>query len=359
MQNAQEFLPKPHSPLIIDAHVHLAGLGDSGSGCFIARRKFNSLLYKLIRSKLGIYRAHRKGRLDVEYLNRLERDLQAAVDHSALNAVVLFAHERLHDDDGHVNPARQKLHVPNEYVFKFCESSALAGRALPAMSVHPYRADAIDETEKWIARGAVAMKWLPNSQNIDGRDPRCLRVFRLLAQRGIPLIAHTGGEHTVSIVRPEYGDPELLRPALDAGVTVILAHCGSKSGLFDTDWLPTFIKNAHAYPNCYGDTSAFCTPGRTRWLPKLIREEGLAEKLIHGSDYPVPPLAWSAVLTLGLRKTLTAQRVWSFLERDMRIKRDFGMPEQVFTNFSRIAPRGAIERWITYEKAGSREICEN
>ena len=323
---------------IIDAHVHLAGLGDSGSGCFIAPRKFNSLLYRLMRKKLGIYRAHRDGRLDEEYLARLERDVKTAVECSALDAAVLFAHDRLYSDNGEVAPERQELHVPNEYLFKCCEAPALKGRLLPAMSVHPYRPDALDETLRWIERGAVAMKWLPNSQNIDPRDRRCAPIYRALAERGVPLIAHTGGEHTVSIVRAEFGDPQLMQPALDQGVTVILAHCGSKSGLFDTDWLPAFVKLARTQPRCYGDTSAFCTPGRTRWIGRLLREEGLAAKLIHGSDYPVPPFAWGAAFKLGLRKTLELQRVWSYLERDIRIKRELGMPEEVFTNFARLMP---------------------
>jgi predicted TIM-barrel fold metal-dependent hydrolase len=336
-----DMLKATHLP-IIDAHVHLAGVGDSGSGCHIAAHKFNSLLYKLMRKKLGIYRAHRDGRLDVEYLTRLERDVQTAIDHSALDGAVVFAHDRLYSDNGEVSPARQELYVPNDYLFACCERPALRGRLLPAMSVHPYRFDALDETLRWIERGAAAMKWLPNSQNIDPRDQRCIPIYRALAEHGVPLIAHTGGEHTVTIVRAELGNPCLLQPALDEGVTVILAHCGSKSGLFDTDWLPAFVKLARSQPNCYGDTSAFCTPGRTRWIGRLINE-GIARKLIHGSDYPVPPYAWGAAAKLGIQKTLELQRVWSYLERDIRIKRELGMPEEVFTNFARIMPPERIQ----------------
>jgi len=41
------------------------------------------------------------------------------------------------------------------------------------------------------------------------------------APRKIPLIAHTSGEHTVSLIRPEFGDPMRLEPALDRGVKLI------------------------------------------------------------------------------------------------------------------------------------------
>ena len=40
---------------IIDIHTHLAGLGQGGTQCFIAPRKFNSPLYRLMRAQLGIY----------------------------------------------------------------------------------------------------------------------------------------------------------------------------------------------------------------------------------------------------------------------------------------------------------------
>src|SRR5207237_1699976 len=52
---------------------------------------------------------------------------------------------------------------------------------------------------KWIERGAAAFKCLPNSQNIDPRDKRCEKIFDLLAAKKVPLIAHTGGEHTVTV----------------------------------------------------------------------------------------------------------------------------------------------------------------
>jgi len=334
-----------HPLPVIDIHTHLAGLGHGGTGCHIAARKFHSPLYRLMRWKLGIYSAHRDNRLDQAYLERLDQDVASAIGHNALDATVLFAHERIYTDSGNPHPHAQELYVPNEYVFACCERPEMRGRFLPAMSVHPYRADALDETEHWIERGAVAMKWLPNSQNMNPGDPRCLKMFDLLAARKIPLIAHTGGEHTVSLIRPEFGDPMRLEPALDRGVTVILAHCGTKSGLFDKNWMPEFCAMARTYSNCWGDTSAFCTPGRTRWIPRILREEGVVEKLVHGSDYPVPPTAWTCLLKLGWHRTASLQKIWSYLERDIAIKRDMGMPDSVFSNAARVLAPGSLERW--------------
>jgi predicted TIM-barrel fold metal-dependent hydrolase len=293
---------------------------------------------------LGIYGAHRDERLDQAYLERLQRDVNIAADNGALSGAVIFPHERIYADNGELMERGQELYVPNDYTFKCAEESG--GRMMPAASVHPYRRDALDEVAKWIDRGAVALKWLPNSQNMDPEDSRCVPIYELLVSKKVPLIVHTGGEHVVRVIRPELGDPKKLRPALDRGVNVIMAHCGTKSGLFDTHWMPDFCDLARRYPNCWGDTSAFCTPGRTRWIAPMLREEGVVEKLIHGSDYPVPPGAYENLLELGLSRTRALAKIWSFLERDVRIKQARGFPEVVFTNAARVLAPGSVRRWM-------------
>jgi predicted TIM-barrel fold metal-dependent hydrolase len=328
---------------VIDIHTHLAGLGQGGTDCFIAPHKFHSLLYKMMRWKLGIYNAHKQEGLDPAYLERLQRDVTAAAEHKSLHAAVIFAHDRIYTESGELHPTAQELYVPNEYAFRCAES--LPGRFLPATSVHPYRKGALEEIEKWIERGAVALKWLPNSQCMDPRDARCFPIYDLLVRKNIPMIVHTGGEHTVTVLRKDLGDPDILRPALDRGVNVVMAHCGTKSGIFDTQWMPQFSELARKYPNCWGDTSAFCTPGRARWIAPMLRESGVLEKLVHGSDYPVPPDAFSSLIHLGWPKTMELIDVWSFLERDVKIKRARGFPDVVFTNTARVLGAKALQRW--------------
>ena len=332
-------------PPVIDVHTHLAGLGHGGTGCYMAPAKFNSLMCRAMRRMLGIYRAHELGRLDQAYLERLDQEVNSAAASGVLAAVVIFAHDRIYTEAGEAQSAGQELFVPNEYVFACAEREAMRGKYLPAISVHPYRRDAVSETARWLERGAVALKWLPNSQGMDPRDKRCTPVFDLLAAKKVPLIAHTGGEHTVRVIRPEFGNPEMLRPALERGVNVIMAHSGTRSGFFDGNWLPQFCALARQYPNCWGDTAAFCTPGRTRWVAQLLREPGVVEKLIHGSDYPVPPTAWFALRALGWRKVRELNGIPGFLERDVKIKRALGLPEAVFTNAAKVLGTGALGRW--------------
>jgi predicted TIM-barrel fold metal-dependent hydrolase len=332
----------PLSP-IIDIHTHLAGIGQNGTGCFIAPRKFDSVLYRLLRWNLGILGAERQGNLDLAYRQRLEKDIAEAAAHDTVQAAVVFAHDRVYAEDGTALDAQQELYVPNDYLFTSAEQAH--GRILPAASVHPYRKDALEETVRWMDRGAVALKWLPNSQGMDPRHDRCRPIYRLLRERKVPLIAHTGGEHTVRVIRRKFGNPKLLEAPLREGVTVIMAHCATKSGLWDPDWFTAFAALAREYPHCYGDTSALTTPGRTRWNTRLLREKDLVPKLVHGSDYPVPPTAWWSLFKLGWSRTRELQRIWSFLERDVRIKRELGYPDEVFTRGARLLTPGSLERW--------------
>ena len=337
---------------IIDIHTHLAGVGHGGTGCWMSRKKFNSLVYRLLRFKLGLNHVADAADVDKTYLSRMEQDLTAATAHGALDGAVIFPHERMYDDAGKPIEALQDMYVPNEYAIACAERAMVSGqggtprwRFLPAMSVHPYRPDALEATRKFLAAGAVAMKWLPSSQNIDARDKRCGPIFDLLARAKVPLIAHTGGEHTVRVTRKDLGDPDALIPALEAGVTVVMAHCGTRSLFFETDWSGRFAALARKYPNCYGDTSAFSAPGRTRWANWFIRHGDLLPKLVHGSDYPVPPSAWLSVMTLGFRQARRIGGIWSLMERDVAIKRAKGFPDFVFANAARILPPASLQRW--------------
>lgn len=306
-------------------------------------KKFNSLVYRVLRRFLGIAG---DGDIDRRYLQRLEEDLTAAAMVGAVDAAVLLPHERIYLDDGTLAPD-QEMYIPGDYAIA-CARARMAcgrpGRFLPAMSVHPYRPDALDETARLIEAGAVAMKWLPSSQNIDGRDARCRPLYDLLARRGLPLIAHTGSEHTVRVTRRDLGDPDILIPAMEAGVTVILSHCATASLPWEKDFSRRFIELANRYPNCYGDTSALAAPGRTRYLRRFL-DSGLADKLVHGSDYPVPPIAWMALHRMGRRKTRELSALGSYLHRDVAIKRALGTPQAVFTRAAKLIPAAALRRW--------------
>jgi hypothetical protein len=144
------------------------------------------------------------------------------------------------------------------------------------------------------------------------------------------------------VLRPDYADPRILTLPLECGVKVIAAHCGTKSGLFDREYFDVFTAMLRRYPNLYGDTSAFTVPVRGRRVPECLQEH-ISERLVHGSDFPVPVyghFAWAR----GRVRWSTFRR-WqgqdNVLERDYQLKRAMGFPPEIFTRIWQLLRRAA------------------
>ncbi len=279
-----------------------------------------------------------KGDLDRLYVEKLLEWVRG----SSLQAIVILAQEQVYDDSGKVMEQYGTAYVPNEYVLKLAREHR---EFLPAVSIHPARADAMEELERAIAGGAVMMKCLPNCQNIDCANPRFRKFWERMAEASMILLAHTGGEHTLQIVRPEFADPRTLKLPLECGVTVIAAHSATKSGVSDPEYFPFFAEMTQKYPNFYGDNSAFNIPIRSRNIPKTIVPP-VSEKMLFGSDYPVPIFGHWAWLR-GLIDWKTFRRCQNNpnpIERDYQLKVAMGYPERTFTRLSTLLPKGALAK---------------
>lgn len=325
--------PVPQSDVtipLIDAHVHLGGVGIGGTGCFTHRKMVRSLAFKYLQRSLRLTNEDVRTRLDSAYLDRL---LSLVRSSPSVSHALIFAHDAIIDPNGERDDRRTRVYVPNEYVL---ELASRHEELLPAASVHPHRKDALDRVHHCIEAGAVAMKWLPNSQGIDPSDARFNPIYDLLAEKRVPLICHTGGEHTVRVLDHSRSDPKLLRLPLARGVTVICAHSGTKSGLIDQNYFQDFIEMARQWSGCYGDTSALATPFRAWSLPKLVGLEELHLKLIHGSDFPVPSRAAWLWRHLPRGRIREIDRLDNPLERDVQVKRAIGLPDTVFRTANKL-----------------------
>jgi predicted TIM-barrel fold metal-dependent hydrolase len=221
------------------------------------------------------------------------------------------------------------FYVPNDYVLGLARKHPVF---LPAVSIHPARTDALEELDRCLAAGAVMMKCLPNCQNINCNDRRFTRFWERMAEARLPLLAHTGGEHTVPVVRKDFADPRILTLPLECGVRVIAAHCGTKSGLFDPEYFHVFAEMTRRFPNLYGDTSAFNVPIRGRHMRKCLAAP-LVERMVQGSDYPVPVhghFAWARGL-VDWKTFRRWERQPNVLERDYQLKVTMGFPAETFT----------------------------
>ncbi len=314
-------------------HVHIVGNGTGGTGCWLRVSGWHRPLAALMLRHIGLPAGAMTGDLDRLYVERL----LALVRSSSLGAAVILAQDDVYDDQGRVMTGVGSFYVPNDYVLALARTHP---EFLPAVSIHPARGDALEELDRCVAAGAVMMKCLPNCQNIHCNDRRFTKFWERMAELKLPLLAHTGGEHTLPVVRPEFADPRRLTLPLECGVTVIAAHCGTKSGLFDPEYFHAFAELTRRFPNLYGDTSAFNVPVRGRHVAACLQEP-LASRMVHGSDFPVPVnghFAWRRGL-ISWHDFRRCQNNPNILERDYQLKRAMGFSPESFTRIGRLLRR--------------------
>lgn len=317
----------------IDAHVHMVGNGVAGSGGWLRLKGWHRWLAGFMLSQLGVPASALEGDLEAIYAEHLGK----LVRESSMDAVVLLAHERVHDPDGTPREDLGSMFVPNDVVLGLAKARP---EFLPGVSIHPARRDALEELERCLEGGAVLMKCLPNCQNIDFSDTRFRAFWERMAEAGLPLLAHTGGEHTVPVINAKLADPRLLRFPLECGVTVIAAHCGTKSGAFDPDYFDAWVAMLREFPNLYGDISAMVALNRCGHLRDCLRAE-VAPRILHGSDFPVPVLGHRMWLQGWIDRATfrRCQSVRNPLERDWQFKLALGFSEEIATR-----PAGLLRR---------------
>ena len=234
----------------LDFHVHIVGTGASGTGCWLRLPPWRRPLATLMLRHIGMSGDAFERNFDALYVEHLLQQVRS----SSITAALILAQDEVYDSDGRKLEGVGSFYVPNDYVLRLARQHA---EFIPAVSIHPARADALEELERCLEGGAAAMKCLPNCHNIDCNLPKYKKFWERMAAARLPLLAHTGGEHTVPVVRPDFADPAVLRLPLDSGVTVIAAHCATKSGLTDPEYFFKLLKMFEQHPNLYGDISAF------------------------------------------------------------------------------------------------------
>ena len=309
----------------IDMHVHMVGNGVAGSGAWLRLSGWHRALAGFMLRQLGMPSTALEGDLESIYAGHLLE----LVRKSSLDVVVLLAHERVYASDGTVREDLGSMYMPNDVVLDLARQHP---EFLAGVSIHPARHDALDELERCIAAGAVLMKCLPNCQNIDVSDRRYIPFWRKMAESRLPLLAHTGGEHTVPVINKKFADPRLLRTPLECGVTVIAAHCGTSSGAFDRDYFDDWVAMLREFPNLYGDISAMVSLNRCAHLGDC-RQREVESRILHGSDFPVPALGhrlrWNRSVDHETFRRI--QKIENPIERDFRFKESLGFSDDVFT----------------------------
>jgi predicted TIM-barrel fold metal-dependent hydrolase len=313
----------PRAPLgpIVDFHVHLFGVGDGGTGCFLSAKQKRHVNYFYLLRLLGL---EENGRMDEDYVDRLIAHLRG----SSVSRAVLLAQDCRYDDAGRPDLERTSFHVPNDHLFAVVRR--FPDLFVPCVSINPRRRDALDEVDRCAALGARVLKIHPPTQDVDPGDPRHRPFYRRCAERRVIVMVHTGTEHAAEITGHENCDPARLAPALEEGCTVVAAHSGLGNSFDREDFLPSLVRTLERFPRLYCETANLSNMLRWRNLPRLLREPLVLERLLHASDFPFPPNAlvhWSRLRPATLLALLTERNL---IERDLRLKIALGFPPEVF-----------------------------
>ncbi len=304
-------------PGTLDIHVHLVGNGDAGSGCRLSRKFSDRMIFKVLMRRIRVW--DRASTFDEGYVLSLAELLRD----SSLEKAAVMGLDAVYDRSGKPDWQNTHVYVPNDYVFQV--ASRYPDQMVPCVSVNPDRADAIDELERCAAKGARGLKLLAPSQGIDLADKRHARFFARCAELGVVLIVHTGHEHAIPVLDNRLGHPAKLELALDQGCTVVACHSATNLPWEWPKTLPVHLKMLRKYPNLWGDTAGLAWLVRSGDFRRL-RGDGLAvERLVHGSDFPVPPHAWPFLPEIGLANLRRVSRIRNPLTKDLALKIALGV----------------------------------
>lgn len=285
---------------LMDYHTHVVGLG-TDSDAFV-HPNMQSWFHPILRLKFAVYASGARiddlARGDQQWVERLSRLARSIPRHGRH---LLLAFDKSYRPDGSVDLDLTEFYTPNDYVARLAKAQPAIFAA--AISIHPYRADAVAELERWAARGVRVVKWLPNAMGIDPADPRLDTFYAAMVKHRMILLTHAGEEKAVDAEEAQkLGNPLRLRRPLDQGVTVVVAHCASLGTNLDLDRpaagerdnFDLFLRlmDEQKYEGLlFGEISAMTQFNRlARPLATMLRRKDLHHRLVNGSDYPLPAI---------------------------------------------------------------------
>ncbi len=313
---------------IIDIHVHAAGTGARGSGCYLAPELQNSYKFRWYLNAFGVSRGELDAHGDRVVFRRIAERVRKS---ESVHKAVVLAMDGAIGENGELDRAKTQIYVPNEFVMR--ETSRYENLLFGA-SVNPYRPDALERLYSVKEAGAVLVKWIPAIMAIDPSDPAIVPFYEALVELDLPLLVHVGQERSFGVADDALGDPVRLKLPLDVGVTVIAAHIattGKNEGERNFERLLPLFKR---YANLYTEISSLTQINKLGYLYDALAVPGLTERMLYGSDWPLQffPLVspWYQIGRVSIGEILRIGSLKNQWDRDVALKRAMGVPEGVF-----------------------------
>ncbi|MEE9355265.1 MAG: amidohydrolase family protein [Methylococcaceae bacterium] len=314
---------------IIDAHVHVAGIGAKGSGCFISEDISSSYKLDYYLQSFNVSREELESKGDQVVVQKLATLLKQS---KTVQAAVVLALDGVVDDQGQLDLSQSEIYIPNDFVSR--ETSRFANLYFGA-SINPYRNDALKRLDQVKQQGAKLIKWIPSIQNIDPADEKIIPFYQKMKKLGLPLLSHTGKERSFTKSKDDLADPLRLELPLKLGVTVIAAHVATTGSTQGQDNVERIMPLFDKYPNLYADVSTLTQINKLGYFDQILPDQRVKGRLIYGSDFPlintllVSPYFFPLNLTFQeMNRIANIPNVW---DRDVALKQSLGMPADIFS----------------------------
>ncbi len=321
----------------VDIHVHLLNSGVKFD------RLYDKLAIKFFATKLGM---NAQELLEKPYETYTSKLMQSVRDSKDLSKIVLFGVDARVDKRGEVLHQDLTVCATNDDLLELYKNNTDV--IIPFFSINPKRPDALDLIDKYSELGFRGGKFLQNYWGVDTRDKRYEKYFEKLKEKNLPLIVHIGSESSVESVK-SCECIEMLDHPLQIGVNVIAAHMAlsyeplkifqalSKNPRnFNHEYF-TLLKMLKKHSNLYADISALLTPIRAKVLPHLVKQKDIHDKLLYGSDYPVPYSTLINSYDIPYKKRFDLRKIKNPHDRYIGIVKEyFKEGHQIFTNYKKI-----------------------
>ncbi|MCU7904394.1 MAG: amidohydrolase family protein [Candidatus Thiodiazotropha sp. (ex Epidulcina cf. delphinae)] len=274
----------------IDIHTHLL----SPEVAF--DRLFDKVAVRFFANSLGADPAQLMAR---PYQAYIEAMAQAIAGSRYVEKACLFGVDARFDEQGKEIDRDKTVCAMSDDVLAVANS--YPDRFIPFFSINPRRPNALELIDEQVEKGSRGAKFLQNYWGVDLNDERLIPYYEKLKQHKLPLIVHIGSEYSIHSY-PRFERIDMLDLPLATGITVIAAHMGlgrinhklrfwrnlSKDPrYFDEDYF-RLLAMLKEHDNLYADISAITAPLRARALRHLSEQRDVHDKLLFGTDYPVP-----------------------------------------------------------------------